>query len=265
LATLYLLETKAAKTYAREGCGNTIRRGERHFRHDPFIEARRHRGEKYTHWCRDCIMAANPGEPERPTQRLWVSKRAVLEAREREAKRQQIVRPVRIELLGIGDCLSLHLASNPSLVHRLSPEQFEEFICERLDAMGLEPQRAGTTFRPDGGIDVVFWPRKPSPFPFLGAAQIKHHRNPATVEGPASVRELVGSISGQPFTAGIVVTNTTFSPSAEWFARQHRGFVRLRGFQDIQRWLANNFGADEEWRELPSTIELAPGVTVKVR
>jgi hypothetical protein len=41
--------------------------------------------------------------------------------------------------------------------------------------------------------------------------------------------------------------------------------VRLRGFEDIQRWLVDNFAADEEWREMPETIELAPGVIVKVR
>lgn len=176
-----------------------------------------------------------------------------------------LIRPVRIEFLGVGHCLSRSLAADPSLIHRLTPSEFEEFVCERLDAMGFEPRRVGATFDADGGIDIIFWPRKPSAFPFLGAAQVKHHRNPRKVEGPASARELVGSISGRPFSAGVVVTNTTFSPSAEWFARQHQGLVRLRGFADIKRWLADNFNGDEEWRELPSTIELAPGVVVKVR
>jgi hypothetical protein len=264
VATLYLLETKAAKAYACEGCGATIRRGSAHFRHDPVPQARLHRGEKYTHWCRDCIMAANPGAKEWPTGRLWVSKNSVLAARRDSRARNDLIRPLQIELLGVGECLSKQLAADPSLVHRLSPDQFEAFICERFDAMGLEPRRVGGTFQADGGIDIVFWPRK-STFPFLGAAQIKHHRNPATVEGPASARELVGSISGQPFSAGIVVTNTTFSPSAEWFARQHAGFLRLRDFHDIQRWLGDNFDSEEEWREIPATIELAPGVTIKVR
>lgn len=209
-------------------------------------------------------MAAKPGAKEKITQRLWVSKKAVLDARSNPSQ-QPLVHPVRIELVGVGDYLSRHISADPALVHHLSPDQFEEFVCERLGAMGFDLQRVGRTFQADGGIDVVFWPRKPSPFPFFGAAQVKHHRNPSTVEGPAAVRELVGSISGHPFSAGIVVTNTTFSPSAEWFARQHRGLVRLRGFQDIQRWLVDNFSADEEWRELPSTIELAPGVIVKVR
>lgn len=210
-------------------------------------------------------MAASPGAKEQVTRRLWVNRSAVFDARAGKVSQRQLVRPVRIELLGVGDCLSRYLTADPSLVHDLSPEQFEEFICERFDAMGLEPRRVGHTFHADGGIDVVFWPRKPSPFPFLGAAQIKHHRNPATVEGPKSVRELVGSINGQPFSAGVIVTNTTFSPSAEWYARQQSGLIRLRGFADIRRWLTDNFGADEEWRELPSSIELAPGVSVKIR
>ena len=265
MATLYLLETRAAKTYQCSGCGGTIPRGAMHFRHDPHPMARRHRGEKYSHWCRKCVMATKPGPKEQVTRRLFVRRADIQPVHWSDLVQLSLFDPVRIELVGVGRSLSERISGNPELVHSLSPEEFEEFICERLYAMGLEPKRIGNTFQADGGIDVVFWPRVSSSFPFLGAAQIKHHRSPKRREGPGTVREFVGSISGRPFSAGIIVTNTSFTPGAEWFARQQGGLIRLRGFEDICRWIENNFSADAEWRELPSSIELAPGVSVKIR
>jgi hypothetical protein len=173
--------------------------------------------------------------------------------------------PVKIECIGIAASLSESLAAQPSLVHELTPTEFEEFVCERLFAMGMEPKRVSSTYQPDGGIDIVFWPRWKGGFPFLGAAQVKHHRDHGIVEGPSTVRDFVGSLAGKPFAAGVIVTNTSFSPSAEWFARAQAGLVRLRDFKDICRWLANDFGDQEEWREFPSSIELAPGVVVRLR
>jgi hypothetical protein len=210
-------------------------------------------------------MATGPGVKEQVTRRLFVGRSDIHSIRENTSKQRSLFEAVRIELVGVGRCLSERLAGDPSLIHTLSPDEFEEFICERLFAMGLEPKRVGGTFKGDGGIDVVFWPRLPTLFPFLGAAQVKHHRQRSRKEGPATVREFAGSLLGRPFSAGIIVTNTSFSPGAEWFARQHGGLIRLRGFEDIRRWLANNFSAEEEWRELPTCIELAPGVVVKIR
>jgi hypothetical protein len=265
MATLYLLETRAAKVYQCVGCGTTIYRGTMHFRHDPHPMARRHRGEKYSHWCRDCILSAAAGPREQVTRRLFVSRNAIRSTGRPDALQLPLFDLVRIECIGIGYSLSQRISEDPTVIHALSPQEFEEFICERLYAMGLEPKRVGGTFQADGGIDVVFWPRDRSSFPFLGAAQVKHHRSPKTKEGPDTVREFVGSISGRPFSAGIIVTNTSFSPDAEWFARQHGGLIRLRGFDDICRWVENNFSAEAEWRELPSSIEVAPDVFVKIR
>lgn len=261
MATLYLLETRAAKAYQCSGCVETIAKGTMHFRHDPHPMARLHRGEKYSHWCRNCVMATDPGPKEHVTHRLFVRRADI----QRADQQLSLFDPVRIELVGVGGSLSERLSYKPELIHSLSPEEFESFICERLYAMGFEARQIGKTFQCDGGIDVVFWPRGSSSFPFLGAAQIKHHRNPKKKEGPGAVREFVGSIGGRPFSAGIIVTNTSFSPTAEWFARQQNGLIRLRGFEDICRWLENNFTSDAEWREIPSSIELVPGILVKIR
>jgi restriction endonuclease Mrr len=173
--------------------------------------------------------------------------------------------PLRVQLVGIGQILSEQLTENPSLIYQISPEDFEEFICERLFAMGLEPKRIGEINRKDGGVDIIFYPRLTCAFPFLGAAQVKHHRNPNTKEGPATVREFAGTIAGRSFNAGLLVTNTSFSPDAMWFAREHAKLLRLRDLVDIQRWLLNNFSDEEEWREIPTSIELCPGVIIKIR
>lgn len=74
-----------------------------------------------------------------------------------------------------------------------------------------------------------------------------------------------GVISAHPFNAGVIVTNTSFSPDAEWFAREHARLIRLRDFNDICRWIGGTFADEAEWREIPHSLELCPGIVVKIR
>ena len=78
-------------------------------------------------------------------------------------------RLVHVEIVGIGRRLSEQLAATPALMHHLTPGEFEEFVCDRLFSLGLEPQRVGPVNHKDGGIDIIFWPRSRTSFPFLGA------------------------------------------------------------------------------------------------
>lgn len=262
MSTLYLIESKAAGTYLCAACGRAIPRGKQHYRHDPFPAARIHRGQKTTHWCLGCIAASNPGPPDKITGRLWIPTVRVLSP---TYSRQSTLQPARVEIFGAASLLVKQLAAEPELIHRISPQQFEEVICERLGAMDFEAKLVGSTNRKDGGVDIVFWSRTNSSFPFLGAVQVKHHRNPFTVESSSTVRDFSGVMAGQPFNAGLIVTNTTFSPDAEWFARERAKLVRLRGFNDIRRWMFNIFNDNSEWREIPTSIELCPGVIVDLR
>jgi len=173
--------------------------------------------------------------------------------------------PLTIQLIGIGQLLSQAISKEPTLIHRLTPNELEELICDRLSAMNFEPRRTGAINRKDGGVDIVFWPRQNSAFPFLGAAQVRHHSDSKVKEGPPSVRDFAGVIAGHPFNVGLLITNTSFSPDAEWFAREHAKLIRLRDFSDIRRWLWNNFDDEAEWREIPNEIELCPGVVLKIR
>lgn len=183
----------------------------------------------------------------------------------RDNKPKSIPQSTQVVIIGVGPEISARLAADTAMIYRLTPHDFEEFICDRLSAMGLEPKRVGSIYSKDGGIDIVFWPRTTSAFPFLGAAQIKHHRRPSTREGPATVREFAGAVAGHPFNVGLLITNTSFTPDAEWYARERARLIRLRGFTDIRRWLAGRFDDESEWREIPSTIELCPGVAIRVR
>lgn len=63
---------------------------------------------------------------------------------------------------------------------------------------------------------------------------------------------------------GMVVTNTSFTPDAKWFASNNNTLLRLRDLKDLQRWLREDFVNEHEWREIPDQIELAPGIIVPV-
>jgi hypothetical protein len=259
--TLYLLETRARNQYNCSACHQPIHRGTLHFRHDPHPYSRMYRGHKTSHWCRDCILAAALHPKDSITRRLRVPAVAVVAHPDADSE----LEPLRVELVGVGRILSEQIAKDIHLVHSLTPDQFEALICDRIFAMGFEPKRTGPINRKDGGIDLLFWPREKVPIPFLAAAQLKHHRNPEQSEGVSTVRDFSGAILGRPFSAGLLVTNTTFTPDAEWFAREHAKLVRLRGFDDIRRWIFGRFTDEAEWREIPSSIELCPGVVIRIR
>lgn len=179
-------------------------------------------------------------------------------------ERADLVTPVSVRLFRAPGALLDALKADPDLLHEISPDQLEEVVCDRLFAMGFEPERAGAANRPDGGIDIVFWPRIPSAFPFLGAVQVTHRSDSGRRVGPSKVRDFAGVLGAHPFQVGVLVTNTSFTPDAEWFARQDPRRIRLRGFQDIRRWLLEVFDHDAEWREMPSEIELCPGTILKI-
>jgi hypothetical protein len=178
---------------------------------------------------------------------------------------QTVVQPACVDVLPFSAILAERLRADPALIHQMSPEEFEQFTCDQLFAMGFEPRQVGRTNQGDGGIDIVFWPRTASAFPLLGAAQVKHRRDPGRKVKPADVREFAGALAGHPFSAGLLVTNSSFTPNAEWYQREQAKLVRLRGFEDIRRWLAGNFGDEAEWREIPESIEVAPGVVIPIR
>ncbi len=196
---------------------------------------------------------ATGAKPEQVTHRRRVSS-LVLPVRFQDQR--------RVELVTFTPALLEALVADPGLVFRISPAAFEDLLCDRLFAMGYEPRKVGATNRKDGGIDIFFWPRARAAFPILGAVQAKHHQTPDRREGPGTVRDFAAAINALPINAGLIVTNTSFTPDAEWFAKERAALVRLRDFVDLRRWLANRFDDPGEWRDMPNEIQLCPGVKI---
>jgi len=157
-------------------------------------------------------------------------------------------------------------AEDPTRLQHMSPAAFQRLVGDRLDAMGLDVQLVGDVNRKDGGIDLVAYPKPDRcQFPFLLGVQTKHHRaNVNTNVG--DVRDFHGALSSRSscFNAGIIVTNTAFTADAHWFAQNNAALLRLRDLYDLGRWLRREFTNESEWREIPESIELAPGVKIYV-
>jgi len=128
--------------------------------------------------------------------------------------------------------------------------------------MGFEVRRIGATiYQRDGGIDALAWPRSIA-WPFILAIQAKHARLPNRKISAEPVRDLFGVIGAHGLNAGFLVTNTSFTPDAEWFAAQRPALLQLRDIEDLRRWLRNEFLREYEWRRMPRTIEVCKGIIV---
>lgn len=174
--------------------------------------------------------------------------------------------PYAVTLIPFAEHLIQWFAEDMNRLYEISPGTFQRLVADRLDAMGLEVQLVGDVFRKDGGIDIIAYPKRDRmPFPFLLAVQAKHHRKQKNTGVPV-VRDFHGVLSSAnlPFNAGIIVTNTAFTPDAHWFANNNAALLRLRNVQDLQRWLKGDFANDSEWREIPETIELASGIEIAI-
>lgn len=158
------------------------------------------------------------------------------------------------------------LREEPARVDSMSPRAFQRLVADRVDAMGLEVQIVGDVYRPDGGIDIVAYPKQGTvAIPFLLGIQAKHHAMSASV-GSSDIRNLAGVMSATHlrFNAGMIVTNTAFTPDARWFAQNQAAMLRLRDVDDLHRWLFEDFQNEAEWREIPDKIILAPGVEIVI-
>jgi len=169
-----------------------------------------------------------------------------------------------VRIVDVSPELLRELRQNPEAIHALTPDKFELLVADLLRRMGYLVSLTGSTFSRDGGIDLVAVPRNPVPGGFLIAGQVKHHRNRGNVSR-ADVDRLL-AWKGAPFHIGLLATNTAFSRDARWLAEleSNKTFLRLRGFEDLSNWIKGEIWSPTEWRELPKSIQLAPGVSVRV-
>lgn len=149
------------------------------------------------------------------------------------------------------------LKNDINIIYKLSAEQFENFVCERLVAMGYGVEKTGKTYERDGGVDIIAWPKCLQGLKFLIAVQAKHSGKSTRKIGPQPVKDLTCTVSGsKDFVFGILVTNVWFTPHAEYFAEREKKIIRLRNFGHLKRWIMNDFTGDPELREVPNRIPL---------
>jgi RNA polymerase sigma factor (sigma-70 family) len=196
--------------------------------------------------------------------RLWLATALGITELQTVGEQQSTIEPP-IAFISFTKELYDWLLENPTRLRSLSDDDFERLVADRLAAMGLGVQRVGNVHRKDGGIDLLAWPERSSSFPFLLAAQVKHHRTNRKTRS-SDVRDFLGVLTsqGSHFHFGVIVTNTSFSADAEWFAQNNSKLLRLRGLDDLCRWMRDDFINEFEWREIPNSIELAPGVNIEI-
>ena len=203
-----LRESRARNPYTCDQCHTTIGVGHLYYRHDPHPIARWRRGEPVEYFCYSCVRGSAASAE--PPEQLFNVEQIVLPFGE-----PAIVLPTRVELIDVSNGLIERILKNPNEIYSIGPSKFEDLVLDRLAAMGLRPQRVGAnTYARDGGIDIVFCGPSRCAFPFLGAVQVKHHRSPLIKTGPAPINQLAGVLGRGPFSAGIIITNTSFTPSA---------------------------------------------------
>lgn len=173
--------------------------------------------------------------------------------------------PYTVELVKFSNELLAWFLEDPERLKQIPPDKFEYLIANRLENMGLSVQIVGDVNRKDGGVDIIAYPNSGCSFPFLLAIQAKHHRSSRKTGAP-DVRDFHGVLTSRisPFHMGMIVTNTSFTADAKWFANNNQTLLRLRDIQDLNRWMRNDFVNEAEWREIPEEIELAPGITIKI-
>jgi hypothetical protein len=253
-----LLRTARGR-YICNGCGAHIRSGQLYFREEPGIFSRI-RGAPPIYKCTVCVTGLRPWE---------LADQRAKEATLRGVEQLHLwsdaspLPPHRVELVDVTQSILEQLRLDHDQIFAISPESLELLVLNRLLAMGYQAERTSSVYRKDGGIDIVFWPTSSGGFPFVGAVQVKHHRSRQTREGPAALRQLVGVASGV-VNLGVVVTNTTFTPDALWYARHRPVFLRLRDMHDLRRWIISEFSQERAWRDLPDELEVAPNLRIKI-
>jgi hypothetical protein len=263
---LYLRQSRARGVYTCFICTVHIPRGATYYRDEPHPAARNR--QPVRHLCEACVGIIE--EDGTSSARLWrrhplpSTDGAQINLQFDGGVHEAVVRPTQVRLISATRPLLERLTADFSEIYQLSPDEFEEFAAERFDAMGFNVQRVGAYNRKDGCIDLFFVPKIATPFPFVGAVQIKHHRSPLKGIGPRVIREFSAALGAHRFDVGVLVTNTSFTPDAKWFAQHHAPLLRLRNGHDLRRWVASQFTDVEEWREIPTSIELCPGVVIQI-
>jgi HJR/Mrr/RecB family endonuclease len=132
---------------------------------------------------------------------------------------------------------------------------FEDIHIPLLEDMGLRVAKVTKrSNEADGGMDIICCPIN-CPIPLLTVISIKH-RSSAKISRN-HINEVQGLITQTPnISAGWIITNTGYDPSAKHAAETSSVMLQLKGLSDTLRWIRGDYSKEYEWSDLPEMIKL---------
>ncbi len=121
---------------------------------------------------------------------------------------------------------------NPARLHQLSPRQFEEIIAILFQEFGFEVELTKRTR--DGGKDIVAIRHAAAGLKYL--VECKHY-SPERPVGVGVVRELLGTVTLEKGTKGILATTSRFTGSARTAIDTIPWMLEGRDFDGLVEWL----------------------------
>ncbi|MGF7078920.1 restriction endonuclease [Mucilaginibacter sp. UYCu711] len=125
------------------------------------------------------------------------------------------------------------IGRKPEAIRHLTPRQFEELVAELYEERGYHVQLTQQTR--DGGKDLIIMNRSDIGN-FMIYAECKHYA-PNRPVGVSVVSDLVGRMSADRATAGMVITSSYFSPDAKVFQSKFEHQMSLIDFVTLSAWM----------------------------
>ena len=122
---------------------------------------------------------------------------------------------------------------NPESMYKLTSREFEEMVAELMIKRGFEIKLTKKTR--DGGKDLII-ANHMDIGNFMYYVECKKYA-PTNPVGVNLVRELVGAMSADRATAGIMITSSYFSPDAIKFSKIFEHQLGLVDFIQLKEWL----------------------------
>jgi restriction system protein len=138
-----------------------------------------------------------------------------------------------LEIAGVSYELKRALGEDPTLIHQLPWQKFEEVVAELLATKGFSVTRV--PIGQDRGVDI-FAADKNAMGQFLYLVQCKRFDldNPVDLK---FVDRLYGKVMAENATAGMVATTSRFTRGAVEFAERFKFQISLRDYKHIYEWL----------------------------
>ena len=118
---------------------------------------------------------------------------------------------------------------DPLVIDELSPREFEEMVCDLLDAQGYTVELTPQTR--DGGKDIIVT-QKTDLGDFCIYVECKKYdrSNPVRVK---LIRELYGTVMADNVTAGLMVTTSYYTKDAYEYRETVKNRIHLKDYQDL--------------------------------